>query len=206
MAGNDATALPFKPNRRGILYGATAAMGAAGVAAAAWPFFAQMSPDAATRAAGDVVEVDGELLRTAEPHVARWRAMPVLVLRRTPEMLAAMREPAFVTALTDPQSLKRQQPDYARNAYRSVDPQYAALVAICTYCACVPRFQADDALTPEAIVCPCCAAHYDAAGRASRGPAQHNLPVPPYSMVGGKILIGKNPPGELFSFTSVERI
>ena len=202
----DETAAARTDTRRAFLYGVTAAMGAAGIAAAAWPFVSQMNPDAAARMAGDFVEVDAATLADAELRVVKWRQMPVFVMRRTSMMLAAMREPTLVGKLADPQSVKRQQPDYARNWHRSADPATAVLVGICTYCACVPRFFAEDAATADALICPCCAAHYDAAGRAAHGPAQYNLPVPPYVMDGSRIVIGKNPPGEMFSITSVERV
>ena len=41
-------------SRRSILYATTAAMGAAGLAAVAWPFIDQFNPDAAVRASGNV--------------------------------------------------------------------------------------------------------------------------------------------------------
>ena len=56
-------------------------------------------------------------------------------------------------------------------------------------------------------VCPCCASHYDSAGRVYSGIAQFNLPVPPYAMAGpGKIVLGKNATDEMYSLDSVEQI
>jgi len=49
---------PIQANRRTFLYVLTGAVGAAGIAAALWPLVDQMNPDAATRAAGDLVTVD----------------------------------------------------------------------------------------------------------------------------------------------------
>ena len=125
-------------------------------------------------------------------------------------MLDAMRETAFVARLIDADSQTRQQPSYAKNWHRSIDPDYAVLVGVCTHIGCVPTYY--EKATPFSMaggyICPCCAAHYDPAGRAHAGtPGQYNLAVPPYSFAGpSKILLGKNPPDEFFSLDQVERI
>jgi len=101
------------------------------------------------------------------------------------------------------------QPAYARNWHRSIDPAYAVLVGICTACNCVPAYYAE--ASPLAMAggyqCPCCASHYDPAGRAYAGPASYNLPVPPYVIAeGNKLLIGKNAGDEIYSLDRVERM
>jgi ubiquinol-cytochrome c reductase iron-sulfur subunit len=196
-------------NRRGLLYAATAAVGAVGIAAAAWPLLDQMNPDARVRAAGNTVGVDLDGLQPAERRVLRWQNFPVFVVRRTPAMLKAMQETAFVATLVDPDSAKRQQPAYAKNWHRSIDPAYAVLVGVCTACQCVPEYLAETSALGMAggYICPCCASHYDPAGRASSGLAQFNLPVPPYAFAGpSKILIGKNAADDKYSLETVERI
>jgi ubiquinol-cytochrome c reductase iron-sulfur subunit len=196
-------------NRRGLLYAATAVVGVAGIAAAAWPLLDQMNPDARVRAAGNIVGVDLAGLQPAERRVLRWQNFPIFVVRRTPAMLQAMQETAFVATLVDPDSSKRQQPAYARNWHRSLDPAYAVLVGVCTACSCVPEYFAEASAINVAggYICPCCASHYDPAGRAYSGPAQFNLPVPPYAAAGAsKILLGKNAMEELYSLEMIERI
>jgi ubiquinol-cytochrome c reductase iron-sulfur subunit len=196
-------------NRRSFLYLSTAAVGAAGTVAAAWPLIHQMNPDAAARAGAELVEADAGALPPAGQRTVRWHNLPVSVVRRTAAMLDAMRERSFVARLVDPDSRKRQQPSYAQNWHRSIDPAYAVLVSVCTRCGCVPHYQ-PDASPPDpagGYICPCCASHYDPAGRAYGGVAQYNLPVPPCAVVGrSKIVIGRNMAGEVFSLDSVERI
>ncbi len=124
-------------------------------------------------------------------------------------MLQSMQRQDFVARLIDADSTRRQQPVYAQNWHRSIDPAYAVLVGICTRCRCVPSYLAEAALDGMAggYVCSCCASHYDAAGRAYSGIAQYNLAVPPYNIAGpSRILIGRNRAGGLFSLDSVERI
>jgi ubiquinol-cytochrome c reductase iron-sulfur subunit len=196
-------------NRRGLLYAATGAVGVAGIAAAAWPLLDQMNPDARVRPAGNIVGVDLAGLQPAERRVLRWQNSPIFVVRRTQAMLEAMQETSFVATLVDPDSTKRQQPAYAKNWHRSIDPAYAVLVGVCTACACVPEYfaEASALVVAGGYICPCCASHYDPAGRAYSGPAQFNLPVPPYAAAGpGKILLGKNAAGEIYSLEAVERI
>lgn len=196
-------------NRRNFLYATTAAVGAVGFAAAGWPFIDQMNPDARVRAAGDTIELNLADILPAERRLVRWHNVPIFVVRRTPAMLDAMRETAFVDRLFDPHSQKRQQPSYARNWHRSIDPAFAVLVGICTACRCVPRYFADASVLNVAggYVCPCCNSRYDPAGRAYSGITEYNLPVPPYGTVRhSSILIGRNPSDELFSLESVERI
>jgi ubiquinol-cytochrome c reductase iron-sulfur subunit len=205
------TAIPTRrehPTRRNFLYGATAVVGAAGVAAAIWPFIDQMNPNATTRAVRDFVEVDLGALQPGAQRVARWRNLPVSVVRRTPAMLKALQAPLPGGVHIDASSERRQQPPYARNWHRSIDANVAVLVGACAHCRCVLRFVADDASepqTPGGHFCPCCASYYDAAGRAYLGPAQFNLAVPPYVIERTTLWIGKNPPGETFSFAELER-
>ena len=138
-----------------------------------------------------------------------WKNRPVFVVRRAAEMLAAMQAPSHISRLVDPHSEKRQQPRYAENWHRSIDPEYAVLLGVCTYCSCVPRYFAEQS-APDlsgGYICPCCASRYDPAGRAHFGLAQYNLPVPPYELEGREILIGKNAAGDdRFTLESVERI
>lgn len=185
-------------------------MGTTGAAAGLWPLVDQMNPDAATRAAGDIVTVDLVELHPGEQRVVFWHRLPIFVVNRTDAMMGILRDKAFTARLVDPDSEKRQQPAYARNWHRSVEPRYAVLVGVCTRCGCVPRFVAD--AMPDAVtggyVCPCCAAHYDPAGRAYAGVTRYNLPVPPHQATArsGLLSLGKNPPGELFTLDTVERI
>jgi ubiquinol-cytochrome c reductase iron-sulfur subunit len=197
------------PSRRRLLYTATAAVGMAGVAAAAWPFLAQMNPDAATRAREDVLEVDLAAIAAGTQRVVRWQGRPIFVTARTPAMLAAMQEATFVRGLLDPRSDKRQQPAYARNWHRSLDPAYAVLVGICTRCGCVPTYFADAGILPipGGYGCPCCAARYDPAGRTFAGITDYNLAVPPHEIVApSRLRIGRNAMNEPFTLESVERI
>lgn len=195
-------------NRRHFLYATTAAVGGLGAAVAAWPLIDQMNPDARVRAAGDILGVDLAGLQPAERRVVRWRDYPIFVVRRTAAMLDAMRDQVFVAQLFDPHSQARQQPSYAKNWHRSIEPAFAVLVGVCTECATVPAYHADASFgTAGGYQCPFCASHYDPAGRAFSGISRYNLAVPPHRFVAkSEIVLGTNASEEIFSLESVERI
>jgi len=198
-----------KISRRSFLYATTAAVGVAGAAAAVWPLIDQMNPDARVRAASDIIEMDLSELRPAEQRIVEWQNLPISVVRRTPAMFQAMQDDKFVAQLFDPDSQTRQQPSYAKNWHRSIDPTYAVLVGICTHAGCILTYNKETSFISMAggYLCPCCASHYDPAGRAYSGITRYNLAVPPHSFSGrSKILLGTNTSDEHFSLQSVERI
>jgi ubiquinol-cytochrome c reductase iron-sulfur subunit len=197
-------------SRRRLLYVATAAVGAAGLAAAIWPLVDQLNPDAASRAAGDLIEAELADLRPGQQRVLRWHNLPIVVVRRTATMIDALRDQKLLARMVDPKSDKRQQPAYAANWHRSIDPAVSVLIDVCTYCGCKPQFFAEPLFSddvPGGYVCPCCASHFDPAGRPHMGPAQFNLPVPPHEIVkSSRLVIGRNRSDPLFTLQSIERM
>ena len=201
---------PPKASRRSFLYATTAAVGAAGLVAAAWPLIDHLNPDAAVRASADVTEADLADLQPAQPRILRWHDLPVVVVRRTAAMIDALRDEKLLARTIDPRSTKRQQPAYAANWHRSIDPAVSVLIGMCTYCACKPQFFAEPLFSddvPGGYVCPCCASHFDPAGRPYMGPSQYNLPVPPYDMVKpSRLTIGRITSDRSFTLQSIERV
>ena len=96
-----------EPTRRDFLYIATAAVGAVGTAAVAWPLIAQMNPDASTIAAGAPIEVD--LAPVAEGQIIKvfWRGKPIFVRNRTKKEIEEARAVDW-HSLPDPQPLGNQ--------------------------------------------------------------------------------------------------
>jgi ubiquinol-cytochrome c reductase iron-sulfur subunit len=197
-------------SRRSFLFTAVAATAAVGGVAALWPLVAQLKPGADVVAAGPGMEVDLTGLEPAAQKTVRWQNVPVVFVRRTQAMLEAMQQPAFVARLIDPNSTARQQPAYARNWHRSIDPTLAVLVGVCTACSCAVQYEAEATLNEIAggFICPCCASHFDPAGRIFSGLARKNLAVPPHRPLSPmRIELGRNLPGdELFTLKSVETL
>ena len=115
---------------------ATAAVGGAGAVAAMVPFVSSMLPSERAKAAGAPVEVDVGSLAPGQMITVEWRGKPVWVLNRTPEMLDTL--PKLDDAVADPKSEVKQQPDYCRNATRSIKPNILIAVGICTHLGCSP--------------------------------------------------------------------
>src|SRR6185503_11946510 len=77
--------------RRNIIIATSVAGGAAGVGAAI-PFVASMWPSERAKAAGAPVEVDISRLAPGELGIYEWRGKPVWVMKRTKEMLEAIKK------------------------------------------------------------------------------------------------------------------
>ncbi len=205
---------PAEPNRRDFLYIATGVAGAVGAAATLVPLVAQMNPDASTIAAGGPIDFDLSNVQPGQLVLVRWRSRPILVVNRPAPALAMLQDPRLLNQLADSGSDRRQQPPYAQNWHRSIKPEYAVLVGICTHLGCIPQFYPDPNATQPAAnwlggyFCPCHGSKYDLAGRVFKGvPAPYNLPVPPYRFVNdATIRIGENPPDVTWNFDSIEQI
>jgi len=186
--------------RRRMLVAATTAMGGVGAAYVATPFILSMHPSARAQAAGAPIEVDVSKLELGQLMTVEWRGKPVWILRRDEEMLENMK--SLVPLLRDPDSDElTQQPAYAKNAYRSINPEYMVMVGICTHLGCAPTFRPEVApadLGPEwkgGFFCPCHGSSYDLSGRVYAGvPAPSNLVVPPYHFtLSTRLVIGIDP-------------
>jgi ubiquinol-cytochrome c reductase iron-sulfur subunit len=121
--------------------------------------------------------------------------MPVWVVRRTPEMLAALQ--GHDAELVDPGSLRDQQPADAKNPERSIKPDIFVAVGICTHLGCSPTAVAAGTDNPSlpgdwvgGYFCPCHGSTFDGAGRVFKDkPAPTNLEVPPYRFASATQLV-----------------
>jgi ubiquinol-cytochrome c reductase iron-sulfur subunit len=190
--------------RRRFLTATTAVVGAVGVGFAAVPFLSSWKPSARAQVAGAPVDVNISKLEN-EPGmrmIVQWRGKPVWIFKRTPEQLAAL--PTLDGNLRDPKSENPDQtPDFAKNEARSIKPDIAVIVGICTHLGCVPGYvpemlpQPFDASWKGGFYCPCHQSRFDLAGRVFQGvPAPSNLEVPPYHYVDDThMVIGVAPKG-----------
>lgn len=183
-------------NKRKFLIATTTVIGGAGLAAAAIPFFHSLSPGARAKAGGGPVQVDISKLEPGQQLTIVWRNKPVWVLRRSSEILGKLEEEKLRNKLRDPDSQKeKQQPMYARNMFRSINPEYLVVIGICTHLGCVPTFRPELAPVdlgddwPGGYFCPCHGSRFDLAGRVFKNvPAPTNLVVPSYRYLSEKII------------------
>lgn len=106
----------------------------------------------------------------------KWRGKPVFIRRRTEEEI-------FEAQSVDLSKLPDPQTDDSRIKV----PEWLIVVGICTHLGCVPIPNAGDY---HGWYCPCHGSHYDTSGRIRKGPAPHNLEIPPYTLSGDHLMIG----------------
>ncbi len=164
----------------------TAATGGVAAVATSIPFVSSFAPSERARAAGGPVEVDISDIPPGGVKTVEWRGKPVWVVRRTPDMMAALL--GHDTELVDPASTREQQPAYAKNAARAIKPEVFVAIGICTHLGCspnaVPKNTPNPSLPadwPGGFFCPCHASTFDNAGRVYKNkPAPTNLEIPPH--------------------------
>jgi ubiquinol-cytochrome c reductase iron-sulfur subunit len=184
-------------SRRYFLIGATATVGAVGIVGAAVPFVASWMPSAKARALGAPITIDISKLQPGEmlgPTPA-WRGQPIFVVARTPAMLQLLEEPNPNLADPDSDNLA-QQPDYARNPFRSRRPEIGIYVGLCTHLGCSPKYFGEvqpepfDSNWKGGFFCPCHGSRFDLSGRVVKAvPAPDNLPVPPYRFTSDNVVV-----------------
>lgn len=181
---------------------ATAAVGGAGALAVLVPFVSTMLPSERAKAAGAPVEVDISKLEPGQMVTVEWRGKPVWIINRTQAMLDTL--PQLDGEVADPQSDRKQQPEYCKNEHRSIKPEVLVAVGICTHLGCSPtsKFKpgAGEGMTPDwkgGFLCPCHGSTFDLAGRVYKAkPAPTNLEIPPHMYLSDtRILIGEDKKG-----------
>ena len=188
-------------SRRRFLTTTVTSLGISGMGLTLWPFVMSMNPSARAKASGAPVEVDISKLEFGQLLTVAWRGRPVWILRRSPEQLQRL-EAFPPDQLRDPMSaVSAQQPNYAKNVFRSTDPEWLIAVGVCTHLGCTPTYRPE--LSPEDLgagwvggfFCPCHGSRFDLAGRVFAGvPAPRNLEIPPYRFLKSRLVeIGTHP-------------
>lgn len=201
-------------SRRDFLLLVAGAVGAVAVVATGYAVVNSLNPAADILAAGGPVDVDLSKVAPGQQVIVQWRGKPIFIVDRTPALLKELQDPKLISRLSDPSSSTNQQPPYADNWHRSINPQYAVIVGVCTHLGCIPLFYPKpDPSNPApdwlgGYFCPCHGSKYDLAGRVFAGvPAPYNLPVPPYHFPDKTtVRIGEDPPGQTWDFGSIVQI
>ncbi len=187
--------------KRRFLTGATGVVGAVGVGFVAWPFVSSWMPSARAKAAGAPVDVDITKLETGQLVRVLWRKKPVWIFKR--DDITVTNLSTLSGELTDPNSDETsQQPEYAKNTHRSINPDIAVIVGVCTHLGCSPTYRPEVGAADlggdswkGGFYCPCHGSKFDLAGRVYAGvPAPTNLVIPPYHFVTDSLIrIGIDP-------------
>jgi len=186
--------------RRRFLTGITAGFGAVGVGFAATPFVLSMSPSERAKNAGAPVQYDFSRIQTGQMVKVEWRGKPVVLLKRTEEMMQGLEK--IEDNLADPTSLESVQPAYAQNDARAdaSKPEVLVMLGVCTHLGCSPVEKLAIGPDPEmgddsqgGFFCPCHGSRFDLSGRVYKNvPATSNMDIPPYKYEGNVITIGED--------------
>ncbi len=185
--------VPVNNGRRRFLTAATSVVGGVGVVGVAVPFIGSWNPSARAKAAGAPVEVNIGKIESGQMIRAEWRGKPVYVVRRTEETVKSLSN--LDDQLRDPNSDEPQQPEYAKNEYRSIKPEYLVALGVCTHLGCAPTYRKGDfdevvEGVKNGFFCACHGSKYDMAGRVFQGvPAPLNLVVPEHTYINDDTLI-----------------
>lgn len=186
--------------RRRFITGVTAGFGAIGGALAVTPFVMSMSPSERAKNAGAPVQYDFSKIQDGQMVKVEWRGKPVVLLKRTPEMIKGL--DIISDQLADVDSNASIQPSYAKNETRSdaAKPELLVMEGVCTHLGCSPVEKLAIGPDPQmgedsqgGFFCPCHGSKFDLAGRVYKNvPATTNMPVPPFKFEGKVITIGED--------------
>jgi ubiquinol-cytochrome c reductase iron-sulfur subunit len=178
--------------RRRFLGTATVIVASVGAIGTSVPFLKSWQPSARAKGAGAPVEVGVNKIEPGRMIVVKWRGKPVWILRRTESSIDRLLTSNHLGKLRDPESAVDNQPDYARNEYRSIRPDVFVAIGICTHLGCVPTYLSTNE-NPDAMAlyfCPCHGSKFDLARRVFKSvPAPTNLVVPPHQYADEDTLI-----------------
>ena len=188
-------------SKRRFLIAATTAVGGVAAVGAVIPFVMSMLPSERAKAAGAPVEVDISKIEPGMILNVEWQGKPVWVVNRTKEMLDLLGK--HDAKLVDAKSEVPQQPDYCKNATRSIKPEILVAVGICTHLGCSPTYRPEVGpadLGPDwagGFFCPCHGSRFDLAARVFSGvPAPTNLVIPKHKYLSdSRLLIGDDSKG-----------
>jgi ubiquinol-cytochrome c reductase iron-sulfur subunit len=187
--------------KRSFLIAATAVTGVIGAGTISVPFLSSMTPSERAKAAGAPVEVDVSKIEVGAMITSEWRGQPVWIINRSQAMLEGLKKND--SDLSDPNlDVISQQPNYCKNATRSLKPNLIVLVGICTHLGCSPtaKLQTQGDMGENwngGFFCPCHGSKFDLAGRVYKGsPAPINLVVPPHKYINeNTLLLGEDNKG-----------
>ena len=184
-------------DRRRFLTTTATVVGGVGAVATAVPFVSTLSPSERTKALGAPVEVDISDIQEGELKRVEWQGRVVWILRRGKDALASIDN--LDSKVADPDSEEDQQPEYSKNHYRSINPEYLIVLGWCTHLGCSPTYTPKGEPTDFAdwqggFICPCHGSRFDLAGRVFKSvPAPSNLIVPPHQYLSDTmVLIGED--------------
>ena len=101
-----------------------------------------------------------------ELNVEKWRGKPIFVLKKTADM-----------------------PKDDRDIVIGAD-RFHVSIGLCTHLGCIPAYKKND----KKFLCACHGGEFDISGKQIFGPPPGPLEIPPFKIVGTKLLLGESGP------------
>ena len=157
-----------------------------------WKIFSTYSESSAIKKEKYLVRFNLNRLKPGEVRIIRQHGLPIIIMRRTKQDLKNLL--AVRSSLSDPDSVKSTQPDFARNYYRSLKPEYFIAYALNPLYAVEVNYRLKSFKsvlnmdkTWEGGFSDTREGLYDKAGRAYNNHSQ-NLDIPDYKITPDNIL------------------
>tara|TARA_R110002072_G_scaffold50835_2_gene136449 strand:+ start:8229 stop:8750 length:522 start_codon:yes stop_codon:yes gene_type:complete len=127
------------------------------------------------------MDIDVSGLKPGEQKLVHWLGRNVLLIKREPAAMEKL--PISKADLKDPASDHSNQPELARNPFRSIRPELFVAYTNCTHLGCEVIAQ------DQQFKCPCHQSDYDGAGRVLEGAAApRNLDIPNYRYLSNQLI------------------
>ncbi len=155
-------------SRRGFMgkaFGAVAGVGAVG---ALYAMKKTWDPLPSVKAAG-FTTLDMSAYNENELVVEKWRGKPIFVLKKTAEMVA------------------KQTKEQTARDIKIGDNHFMVSIGLCTHLGCIPAYNPDE----EGFLCACHGGQFDFSGDVKKSPPPRGLDIPPFKIVGQKLVLGE---------------
>lgn len=191
MMTSEPTVNPSSQRRRLRLRVLAKSMIAVAVLAVLLMFASAFLTGDAERDSGPGLSITIGEIPIGDSRIILWEGRPVIVIHRDALTLETLRSAG--AGLQDADSARSEQPDFARNAWRSSDPEWFVAIALGTDYGCpVAGLPAGEGSVTAGLVDQCRGSRYDAAGRVLSGQyADRNLVVPEYRIDGDTLILGR---------------
>ncbi len=114
--------------------------------------------------AGGFTTVELSGIKAGEPATVTWRGKPVFILKKTEQMENSTRD------------------------LKVGNDRFTVAIGLCTHLGCIPAWKKKE------WICACHGGSFNASGKQTFGPPPRPLDLPPFSVQGTKIVLGKEGP------------
>jgi ubiquinol-cytochrome c reductase iron-sulfur subunit len=113
--------------------------------------------------------IDLSVAKAGKLYTAVWRGKPIFILKKTSDMT-----------------------ECDKREIRVGDDRYSIMIGLCTHLGCIPSYKEE----AKMFKCACHGGEFDTCGKETFGPPPRPLDLPPFSISGTTLVLGKE--GEVY--------